>query len=90
MAFYYFWKNPVMAGSTAEYAQVTKVSPEFFRVFAVEPVAGRYFNAEESKPGSDGVLMISYAYWQMPAPIQLRCCSGKRRFEIAKSPFAPR
>jgi putative ABC transport system permease protein len=64
MSFYYSWKNPVMAGSTAEYAQVTKVSPEFFRVFAVEPVIGRFFNAEESKPGSGGALMISYAYWQ--------------------------
>jgi putative ABC transport system permease protein len=64
MAFYYSWKNPAMAGSTAEYAQVTKVSPEFFRVFAVEPAVGRFFNAEESKPGSGGALMISYAYWQ--------------------------
>ena len=64
MAFYYSWKNPVMAGSTAEYAQVTKVSPEFFRVFAVEPVVGRFFDAEESMPGGSGALLISYAYWQ--------------------------
>jgi hypothetical protein len=36
MAFYYAWENPVMAGPTAEYAQVAKVSPEFFRIFDVE------------------------------------------------------
>lgn len=64
MAFYYAWENPVMAGPTAEYAQAAKVSPEFFRVFAVEPVLGRLFNAEEAKPGGSGALLISYAYWQ--------------------------
>jgi putative ABC transport system permease protein len=64
MAFYYSWENPVMAGPTAEYAQVAKVSPEFFRVFEVEPVLGRFFSDEEAKPGSSGALMISYRYWQ--------------------------
>jgi hypothetical protein len=40
MAFYYAWENPVMAGPTAEYARVAKVSPEFFRVFDVNPILG--------------------------------------------------
>jgi putative ABC transport system permease protein len=64
MAFYYAWENPVMAGPTAEYAQVAKVSPEFFRVFDVKPILGRFFSDEEAKPGSNGALMISYRYWQ--------------------------
>lgn len=64
MAFYYSWQNPVLPGPTAEYAQVTKVSPEFFRVFAVTPIIGRFFSAEEAKPGGEGALMISYDYWQ--------------------------
>ena len=64
MAFYYPWENPVMMGATPEYAQVAKVSPEFFRVFAIEPILGRFFTAEEAKPGGSGALMISYAYWQ--------------------------
>lgn len=64
MAFYYSWEAPVMTGQTAEGAQVTKVSPEFFRVFGVEPVIGRSFNTEESKPNASGALMISYAFWQ--------------------------
>ncbi|HEY7338129.1 MAG TPA: ABC transporter permease [Bryobacteraceae bacterium] len=64
MAFYYPWENPVMAGPTAEYARVTKVSRDFFRVFAVEPILGRLFNADEAKPGGNGAVLIGYAYWQ--------------------------
>jgi predicted permease len=64
MAYYRGGEAAVTVGSTAEYAQVTRVSPEFFRVFAVEPVLGRLFTAEELKPGSGGSLVIGYAYWQ--------------------------
>jgi putative ABC transport system permease protein len=62
MAYYYGWEGPVIAGVAAEYAQVAKVSPEFFRVFRVKPVAGRFFSAEEIKAGA--AVAISYAYWQ--------------------------
>ncbi|MBV8844831.1 MAG: ABC transporter permease [Bryobacterales bacterium] len=64
MAFYYSWENPVSTGATAEYARVAKVSPEFFRVFAVAPAIGRFFSTEEMKPNSNGALMIGYSYWQ--------------------------
>jgi hypothetical protein len=63
-AYYRGGEAAVTVGSTAEYAQVTRVSPEFFRAFAVEPVLGRLFAAEEAKPGGSGALVISYAYWQ--------------------------
>ena len=64
MAYYRESEEAVTVGSTAEYAQVTRVSPEFFRVFAVEPVLGRLFTADELKPDSSGALLIGYAYWQ--------------------------
>jgi hypothetical protein len=64
MAYYSSREAAVMAGSTAEYARVAGVSAEFFRVFAIQPAAGRFFTAEERKPGSGGAVMISYAYWQ--------------------------
>ena len=64
MAYYNSREVAVMAGSTAQYAQLAVVSPEFFRVFAVEPIVGRFFTAEEVKPGSGGALIISHAYWQ--------------------------
>jgi len=64
MAYYQSGEAAVVAGSTAEYAQVTRVSPEFFRALAIEPIAGRLFTAEEMKPGGGGAVMISYAYWE--------------------------
>jgi predicted permease len=64
MAYYSSRETSVMPGSAAEYAQATVVSPEFFRVFAVEPIVGRFFTPEELKQGSGGALMISYSDWQ--------------------------
>src|SRR5437773_1839126 len=64
MAYYSSRESPVVSGSTAEYARVTRVSPEFLRIFAVGPVLGRLFTAEEMKPGAPGVVLTSYAYWQ--------------------------
>lgn len=40
------------------------MSPEFFRVFAVEPLAGRFPTAEEIEPGGGGAVLISYEYWR--------------------------
>src|SRR5438876_5816014 len=56
MAYYSSREAAVIPGSTAEYARATGVSPEFFRVFAIEPIVGRFFTAEEMKPGSGGAL----------------------------------
>src|SRR5262245_9957115 len=64
MAYYASRETAVILGSTPEYARVSSVSPDFFRVFAVEPIVGRSFTPEETKRGSSGAAMISYAYWQ--------------------------
>jgi putative ABC transport system permease protein len=64
MAYYVARETSVLSGPAAEYAQVGAVGPEFFRVFAVDPVVGRHFTPEETKPGSAGAAMISYSYWQ--------------------------
>jgi len=64
MASYADDATSVMSGASAEYAHAAEVTPEFFQVFAVEPVAGRLFSAEEQKPGGVGAVLISYAYWQ--------------------------
>ncbi|HEY1336217.1 MAG TPA: ABC transporter permease, partial [Bryobacteraceae bacterium] len=64
MAYYYSRELSVVRGNTGEYARVAQVGPEFFRVFGVEPIAGRRFTPEEMKRGGSGAAMISYAYWQ--------------------------
>src|SRR5205823_10657468 len=63
MAYYVSREVAVMPGSAAEYAPAAAVSPEFFRVFAVEPILGRMFTAEETQPGGSGAALISYEYW---------------------------
>jgi predicted permease len=62
MAYYTSGRTSVMAGSVAEYAVVTTVSEEFFRVFAGKPSVGRSFSREEAKEGGAGAAMISDRY----------------------------
>ena len=64
MADYNDDSTAVIANGTAEYTHAAAVSPEFFQVFAVDPVVGRFFSADELKPGGAGAAMISYSYWQ--------------------------
>src|SRR6266403_1030772 len=64
MAYYSSGEAAVMSGSAAEYARVTRVSPEFLRVFAIAPILGRFFTAEEMESGAGGAVLLSYAYWQ--------------------------
>ncbi len=37
---------------------------ELFRVFGVSPVLGRGFTEEETRPGSDGLVILGYGFWQ--------------------------
>ena len=63
MAYYGGAEIAVRAGSIAEYGQVSIVTPEFFRVFEIEPERGRLFSTNEEKRGSSsGVVVISHAY----------------------------
>ena len=61
MAYYQDDSTSVMSGASAEYAHIAEVTPEFFRVFGVEPAAGRLFSSEEQKPGGAGAVVISYS-----------------------------
>jgi predicted permease len=40
------------------------VSANFVDVFGVAPLYGRGFLADEERPGSSAVLLVSYAFWQ--------------------------
>jgi predicted permease len=63
MAYYQAFEASIITGSQAEYARAVRVSPEFFRVFAVQPVIGHLFSPDELKLGA-GAMIISYSYWQ--------------------------
>jgi predicted permease len=60
----YFWAraDAVMVGEQAEYTRAGRVSGDFFRVFAVQPVAGRSFGAEEVRPGPANTAMVSETF----------------------------
>jgi putative ABC transport system permease protein len=64
-----------MAGMTSSNLQLTgvgepeeiraaTVSINFFQVIGVGPMLGRGFTAEEERPGSDRVVILSHALWQ--------------------------
>jgi predicted permease len=40
------------------------VSPNFFDVLGIRPIAGRSFVAADDAPGAPAVLVLSYSYWQ--------------------------
>ena len=64
MAYYKSDDTAATSGAAAEYANVASVTAEFFRVLGIEPVVGRLFTVEESKPGSAGAVVVSYQYSQ--------------------------
>lgn len=68
MAYYtnYDFTGPVtvLGAQTAVRAWTSEVSRDFFRVFAVRPVRGRLFTAEERREGGAPVALVSYGFWQ--------------------------
>jgi predicted permease len=64
MAYYNSGLTAVQVSNASDYGRVTSVTSEFFRVFQVDPIAGRAFSAEEQAPGTAGAAIISSAYWQ--------------------------
>jgi putative ABC transport system permease protein len=62
MAYYGAWDMSVIAGPAAEYIHAAHVTPEFFRVFHIQPIAGREFTSEEAKRGGTGAAIVSNEY----------------------------
>ena len=53
----------LLGKNMAERVQTAVVSANFFSVLGVEPKYGRTFVADDEKPGSDAVLVLSHNYW---------------------------
>ncbi len=43
---------------------VARVSPEFLKVFAVQPMLGRDFGASDARKGAGPTVLVSYGYWR--------------------------
>ena len=51
-------------GRPAEQVPSVMASKEFFDTFGVQPFLGRAFTGEETQPGRNQVIVLSYAFWQ--------------------------
>jgi putative ABC transport system permease protein len=54
----------VTGGSEPVRALTVAVSGDFFKILGINPVVGRTFAPEESKPGGAPVAVVSYGFWQ--------------------------
>jgi putative ABC transport system permease protein len=54
----------VSGGSEPTRSTVAYVSPQFFKVFRVQPMFGREFMAADAKQGAAPVVAVSYGYWK--------------------------
>jgi putative ABC transport system permease protein len=63
MAYYATGEPSVAGGSTADFSSFAVITPEFFRVFSVQPQVGRAFSLEEQRIGGPRVALISDSFW---------------------------
>ncbi len=61
----YNWMTlPVSGASQPTRSVVASVSPEFLKVFRVQPIIGRGLNDEDAKEGAAPVVLLSNGYWK--------------------------
>src|SRR5229473_114286 len=54
----------VSGASQPSRTTVSSVSPDFLKVFRVQPVLGRDFTASDAKKGAGPTVLVSYGYWR--------------------------
>jgi putative ABC transport system permease protein len=42
---------------------VARISPDFLKVFSVQPILGRDFSVGDAKKGAEPTVLVSYGYW---------------------------
>ena len=54
----------VSGASQPSRTTVAGVSPDFLKVFAVQPILGRDFSPSDAKKGAGPTVLVSYGYWR--------------------------
>src|SRR6266700_2303692 len=54
----------VSGGSQPTRTTVAAVSPDFLKVFGIQPIFGRDFSASDAKKGAGRIVLVSYGYWR--------------------------
>jgi putative ABC transport system permease protein len=63
MAKYYDNIASVSGTSQPTRTTVAAVSPDFLKVFGIQPILGRDFSASDAKKGAGPTVLVSYGYW---------------------------
>ncbi len=64
MAGYSAWMTTVGSGGDPERIYTALTTPDFFPLLGIQPLMGRFFSPEESRPGSNQVVILGHHYWQ--------------------------
>jgi len=64
IAKYAFGVASVSGGSQPTRTTVAAVSPDFLKVFGIQPVIGRDFSAGDAKQGAGPTVLVSDGYWR--------------------------
>jgi putative ABC transport system permease protein len=64
LAAYQPWNASLTGIGDPERIQACRVSPEFFALLGLKPLAGRTFGQNEAEPGRDGVVVVSQSFWR--------------------------
>ena len=54
----------VSGASQPTRTRVAGVSPDFLKVFGIQPILGRDFSASDAKKGAGPSVLVSYGYWR--------------------------
>jgi len=54
----------VSGASQATRTSIAGVSPDFLKVFGVQPILGRDFSPSDAKKGAGPTVLVSYGYWR--------------------------
>jgi len=64
IAKYNYYVLSVSGASQPSRTTVASVSPDFLKVFGIQPILGRDFSAGDAKKGAARTTLVSYGYWK--------------------------
>ena len=64
LAAYRPWDASLTGIGDPERIQACRVSPDFFALLGLKPLAGRTFARDEAEPARDGVAVVSQSFWR--------------------------
>lgn len=64
MGFCSFWASTLSVDDKAERIGIRLATRDFLQVLGLHPVLGRYFSAEEDRPGGPNVVLLSFGFWE--------------------------